>query len=77
MNTDVRGCSTCPTGQERSQRFYSHTLGGFRYQYDYRTRYGKLFSCIGRSLEACRAKRDIWLAKLDAELEAEMLEGQP
>ena len=35
-----------------------------RWQYDYRTEDGELFSCVGASLDSCRAKRDLWLSQL-------------
>ena len=34
-----------------------------RWQYDYRTESGELFSCVGVSLDSCRAKRDLWLSQ--------------
>lgn len=63
MRTDVQGCSTCPAGEERFEK-YTAKIGGervVRYQYDYRHTDGRLFSTIGRSLERCRAKRDEWI----------------
>lgn len=62
MKTDRGGCSTCPAGQEWHETFYSDILKGQRVQYDYRTPDGKLFSCIARSLEQAREKRNAWLA---------------
>jgi len=59
MKTDVRGCSMCPPGTERHEQF--NVGGKVRYQYDYRTPEGKLFSCVANSLEAAREKRDAWL----------------
>lgn len=32
-------------------------------QYDYRAVDGKLFSCVSKSLDAARSKRDRWIAK--------------
>jgi len=61
MKSDVNGCSTCERGQERWETFYSPTLRGKRVQYDYRAEDGKLFSCIAKTLDAARAKRDAWL----------------
>lgn len=37
-----------------------------RIQYDYRAENGKLFSCVAKSLEDTRAKRDQWLMKTAA-----------
>ena len=34
-----------------------------RWQYDYRTESGELFSYVGASLDSCRAKRDLWLSQ--------------
>jgi hypothetical protein len=62
MKTDRQGCSTCPKGQEQYETFYSSIMGGKRVQYDYRRPDGKLFSCIAKSLDEARAKRDAWLA---------------
>ena len=61
MQTDVNGCNTCQAGQEHYEEF--PTAGGTRIQYDYRTPDGKLFSTIGKTLAACRQRRDEWLAR--------------
>jgi len=61
MKTDVNGCSTCPNGEEQYEGYYSMTGFRWRVQYDYRTPNGKLFSCVARSLEEARARRDKWL----------------
>lgn len=37
-----------------------------RIQYDYRAENGKLFSCVAKSLEDARTKRDQWLMKTAA-----------
>jgi hypothetical protein len=63
MKTDVNGCSTTAAGQEQWEGYYSIVLKKNLVQYDYRTPEGKLFSCIAKSLEAARAKRDNWLEK--------------
>lgn len=64
MKNDLNGCSTTPKGQENYETFYpSHRPMEMFYQYDYRHIDGKLFSCIGRTLKACRDKRDKWLNK--------------
>jgi len=56
MKTDANGCSTCPTGEEQYEEF---SMGGKTYvQYDYRDVDGKLFSCVAKTIEAARAKRD-------------------
>lgn len=65
MKTDVKGCSTCPVGEERYEKFTAK-IGGqkvTRYQYDYRHGSGKLYSTIGRTVEHCREKRDEWIRK--------------
>jgi len=61
MKTDVNGCSTCPKGEERFEKFYSRILKRYLYQYDYRHPDGELFSCASKSLDECREKRDKWL----------------
>jgi len=58
---NVRGCSTCPPGEERFEEFFSAVLQGNRVHYDYRTPGGRLYSTIAKSLEAARASRDRWL----------------
>jgi hypothetical protein len=63
MKTDVNGCSTTAAGQEQWEEYYSIVLKKNLVQYDYRTPEGKLFSCVAKSLEAARAKRDNWLEK--------------
>ncbi|HHY87754.1 MAG TPA: DUF3873 family protein [Chloroflexi bacterium] len=63
MKTDVNGCSTCPNGAEQYEEYYSSINRANRVQYDYRTQDGRLFSCVGKSLEECRSRRDSWLAK--------------
>jgi hypothetical protein len=42
--------------QENFEKFYSATVRGYRYQYEYRTFDGKLYGCVGKSLEDCRAR---------------------
>jgi hypothetical protein len=63
MKTDINGCSTTARGQEQHERYYSAIFRDYRVQYDYRTPEGKLFSCVARSLEEARIRRDKWLAK--------------
>ncbi len=65
MNTDINGHSTCARGEESFERYFSALANAMRYQYDYRTVDGKLFSCITTTLECARAKRDAWLAQLE------------
>lgn len=64
---DEHGCSVCRAGQENYTTFQHRARGmrkkfGKMYQYDYRTPDGELFSCVAKTLEDCRAKRDAWLA---------------
>ena len=57
--------TTNAPGQEQYEPFTSH-LGlksERRIQYDYRHTNGKLFSCVRRTLEDCRAARDAWIMK--------------
>ncbi len=59
MKSDVNGCSTCAKGAE-SYEFFK--MSGKKYvQYDYRDDGGELFSCVAKTLEAARIKRDNWL----------------
>lgn len=62
---NVNGCSICQPGCENYTTFKTKVGRKWveRVQYDYRTKDGKLFSCVGSSLESCRAKRDLWLKK--------------
>lgn len=60
MKTDMNGCSTTKPGKEQWEEFDSAVFGT-RVQYDYRTPQGKLFSCIAKSLDEARQKRDKWL----------------
>lgn len=64
MNSDARGCSTCPPGQESWESFQ---VGKRSYvQYDYRTPARKLFSTVAKSLDEARKKRDRWLRPVAA-----------
>jgi hypothetical protein len=56
----VNGVTTTKAlGQEQWEAF---TAGGNKYiQYDYRHTDGELFSCIRKTIDICRAKRDEWL----------------
>lgn len=62
---NVNGCSVCQPGQENYTTFEAKVgrKQVERVQYDYRMESGELFSCIGSSLDSCRAKRDLWLSK--------------
>ena len=60
---DEHGCSLASNGEERYDEYYSAIMRGKRIQYDYRTRDGKLFSCVAKSLEDARARRDAWITR--------------
>ncbi len=62
MKTDVNGCSAVKDGTENYEAF--RAMGKTRYQYDYRSPSGELFSCVANTLEKCRIKRDEWLVSL-------------
>jgi len=67
MKSDKNGVSTCKPGEE-GYEFFEIQLGhqsASRIQYDYCTPDGMLFSCIAKSLNEARAKRDTWLAEQD------------
>lgn len=55
--------TTTRPGQEQYEEYYNGRQ--FMVQYDYRDMNGKLFSCVARTLELARAKRDAWLAKVE------------
>ena len=55
------GISTCSAGEEKYEEFYSKAAQKWLVQYDYRTPAGQLFSCVRKTLEACRESRDNWL----------------
>jgi len=59
MKSDINGYSTCPKGHEQYE-FFSRKDKDY-VQYDYRTEDGKLFSCITKTLEEARLKKDEWL----------------
>lgn len=64
MKTDIQGCSTCPVGQEQYEYFRSPLFRNEeRVQYDYRHTNGRLFSCVAKSLEDARERRDKWLGE--------------
>lgn len=62
---DERGCSLCAAGKENYRTFRHKDIARRRevvyYQYDYRHTDGQLFSCVAKSLNECREKRDKWL----------------
>lgn len=65
MKTDLKGCSTTENGSE-SYEYFSSGLSRKRVrrvQYDYRTHNGQLFSCVAKSLDIARQRRDRWLEK--------------
>ena len=62
MRNDRNGCSTCLAGEEHWEEFETG-IGACRFmriQYDFRTREGELFTCVERTLDLARAKRDAW-----------------
>lgn len=63
VKTDINGCSTTQLGREQWEEFYSPIARDTRIQYDYRTPTGKLFSCVAKTLEQVRQRRDKWLKK--------------
>ncbi len=73
METDVKGCSTCPKGEERWEKIrlpHNRRINGV--QYDYRTDSGELFSTVAINLTVARQKRDEWLvAKLVKEYQTD------
>lgn len=66
VKSDVRGCSTCKAGEERYEEFSASLCRGKRVQYDYRTPDGELFSCVAKTLQGARARRDLWLKEREA-----------
>jgi hypothetical protein len=68
MNDD-RGCSKAQAGEERYEEFevrIGRVERRKRVQYDYRTPDGELFSCVAKSLDDARARRDEWLKERGA-----------
>ena len=57
----------CLKGQEQYEEYESRCGSrknwGLRVQYDYRDADGELFSTVQKTLEACRLKRDEWVAQ--------------
>lgn len=48
-------------GQEQYEFFSA--MGKPRVQYDYRDCEGELFSCVAKSLDEARARRDAWVTE--------------
>jgi hypothetical protein len=66
MAMNKNGVSTTKEiGTEQFVEFESKVGGKRRryFQYDYRHYDGELFSCVKKTLEACRAARDEWIAR--------------
>ncbi len=67
MPITMHGISTTTApGQEQYEIFHINgrkLVKNIRCQYDYRHPDGELFSCVGKSLEECRARREAWLEK--------------
>ena len=59
-NINGCGCSTCLAGEEKYEFFNGGRNRGDFVQYDYRDVDGELFSCVAKSLELARVKRDLW-----------------
>ena len=58
------GCSVCEQGVENYTTFKpAHRPKQTFFQYDYRNKYGELFSTVAQTLAECRNRRDIWLKK--------------
>ncbi len=59
------GITTLTTTGEQHQTFIRTENGKKKkyVQYDYRHTNGKLFSCIKKTLQACRVARDEWITK--------------
>ena len=53
--------TTTANGQEQYETFRSRVTKKDMVQYDYRDTDGELYSCSGKTLDTCRAKRDAWL----------------
>jgi hypothetical protein len=66
MTNDIKGCSTCQTGEERFESFNGWDGHSLRnriqmFQYDFRDTDGELFSCVRTTVEKCREARNGWL----------------
>jgi len=57
-----KGCSVCEQGQENYTTFRpAHRPKQLFYQYDYRHTDNTLFTCVARTLEECRSRRNEWI----------------
>ena len=64
MDTDKKGCSTCPAGKEHYENFrHPSKKNVVMVQYDYRTPTGNLFTTVAKTLEEARQRRDEWLTE--------------
>ena len=67
MNTNSinnNGCSVCKQGKENYTTFRStHRSKRTFFQYDYRNKYGELYSTIAPTLAECRKRRNEWLKR--------------
>lgn len=62
MSMTENGVSTTQeNGEEQYEEFT--VMGKTRVQYDYRHTNGKLFSCVAKTLQACREKRNAWIER--------------
>lgn len=68
------GCSTCQAGSENWTTF--DYLGNVQYQYDYRHPDGRLFSCVSKSLDICRAKRNLHFGFTPDEMNNDLPDAQ-
>lgn len=60
MKSDKSGSCQCLNGQESYEKYYSSILKESLIRYDYRNLNGKLFLTVGKTLEICRKRRDMW-----------------
>lgn len=54
-------------GEEQYEKFKASRKLPVAYQYDYRDTDGELFSCVKKTLEACRQAKDAWVSNRKAE----------
>lgn len=59
MKSDINGCSTCPKGEERYERFIHRGLS--YYQYEFRSKNGELFTCVKPTYDKCKEELNKWL----------------
>jgi len=50
-------------GEEQFEEYFSKISKKILFQYDYRDIDGKLFSCVAKTKEEAKEKRDEWLNK--------------